>query len=270
MKRYRTLAVDFDTRANILNFEIKPEWEESVKQQHAQNKVSVMDGLVAEFGVHNKELKIQNFIEIGPAPFSILAFHNRFMRQIRYSFVIGGYYPALTGATTLTERILNHLILALREDFKHTPEYKDVYKNKSFTNWDDLIKVLVAWNVLLPETLVHLKKLQTLRHQFAAHFNPLTDTDDRRLALEAVVEIQGFINIQFGFYGLQPWFIPGTKGAFFLKKEFESQPFIKKVYLPNCVLVGPRYKFGDDWGVIDDDYENREISDEEFAALLPQ
>ena len=63
-------------------------------------------------------------------------------------------YPALTGACALGERILNYLILNLRDDFHSTPEYKQVYRKDSFDQWDAPINALASWGVLLPEVAV--------------------------------------------------------------------------------------------------------------------
>ena len=58
----------------------------------------------------------------------------------------------------------------------------------------------------------------------------------------------------------------------FLKKSVENDPFIRTVYIPNCVLVRPYHKLersSSGWIVHDDfAYEEREISDEEFARLF--
>ena len=78
--------------------------------------------------------------------------------------------------------------------------------------------------------------------------------------------------MQFGAAGRHPWFIPGIPGASYLTKEAESIPFISKVYIPSCVLVGPKHTIefvGTQMRVRDDnDYEEREISDDEFRRLL--
>lgn len=271
MKRYRTTIFTFDSRVNIINNEINDEWDELVKTQWKENREKVRTSFKNEFGTDNYEQKEKNLVDIGAAFPSIISFHNKFLNQIRNSFVIGSYYPALTGITTLTERILNHLIFALMNDFKATPEFKEVYNQKSFTDWDKMLRILISWNVMLPETLKHIQRLKILRHQYAAHFNAKTDTDDRELALEAITLFQEFIKIQFGAFGTQPWFIEGTKGAFFIKKEFESNPFVKRIYLPNCLPVGPKYKFQNSpQGLIleDEEYPNIEITDDEYKKLI--
>src|SRR2546428_7716153 len=110
MKRYRVLSFDFDARATTLNQERQPDWEPHVQELWRNNQAQMHQELVDEFGSIAAPAKLQNFKDLGPAPFSIIAFHNRFFRQVRSSFVIGGYYPALTGACSLGERILNQLI----------------------------------------------------------------------------------------------------------------------------------------------------------------
>src|ERR1035441_1487333 len=120
MKRYRVTQIEFDARANLLNLVIQDEWEPIVKQGHHATKLGIIEGLKTEFGQNQFSLKLTNFIDLGPAPFSIVSFHNNFAHQARIAFVMGSYYPALTAACSLGERILNHLIRRLREDFRTT------------------------------------------------------------------------------------------------------------------------------------------------------
>jgi hypothetical protein len=136
MKRYRTLPFfDFDTRANTLSVPIRDEWEDDVKRQYSENSKKVIESLISEFGELDKDGKLENFMALNAKPFSIVAFHNRFFDQIRRSFVMGSYYPALTGACALGGRILNYLLLLLRNDYKLTSEYKKVYGKESFDDW---------------------------------------------------------------------------------------------------------------------------------------
>jgi hypothetical protein len=134
MKRYRVLSYDFDARATTLKTEIRDDWEDKIKEQWKANKKSIKEGLIAEYGAVGAFDKIDNFVDLDASPISIIAFHNKFLRQIRSAYVIGSYYAALTGACALGERILNHLILRLRDSFKGTDEYKSVYRKDSFDN----------------------------------------------------------------------------------------------------------------------------------------
>ena len=152
MKRYRIFPFfDFDTRARNLLDPINEEWDEKVKAQHRVARENTLKSLQHEFGAHNAEQKVQNFIDLGSKPFSVIAFHNLFFAQARNAFISEAYYPALAGVCALGERILNHLVLGLRDAHKASPEYKKIYRKDSFDDWGLAIDVLLAWEVLLPE-----------------------------------------------------------------------------------------------------------------------
>lgn len=269
MKRYRPISFDFDFRANLLSLEIRQEWEQKIKDFHLKNKQYVINELVKEFGEYSADMKRQNFLDIESKPSSIISFHNRFFHQIRNAFVIGCYYPALTGTCALGERILNHLILKLRNYYKSTIEYKKVYRKKSFDNWDLAIDVLEKWDILLPKVIKSFRELKEIRNK-NIHFDYSTDYNDRLFSLQGIKKMNVIISEQFPAFGIQPWFIPNTKGCVYIKKSYEKNPFIKEIYLPNCVLVGPNHKLefkNNKFEVIDEEYEKREISDEEFVSL---
>ena len=270
MKRYRIGAFDFDSRPLVLGMEIKDEWDEPVKAQNRANRERVREEYLCEYGPRWGEQKLKNILDLKSKPLSILAFHNSFMEQVRDAFIIGAYYPALVAACALGERILNHLVLLLRADFSDTPEYKRVYGKESFDNWAVPVSVLDAWGVLLPEASAAFQALEAVRHR-AVHFDPATDREDRPLALEAIGHLNRIVSVQFGAFGTQPWFMTNVPGEVYIRKSAEAQPFVRRVYLPNCVLVGPLHRIGGSGArfEVEDahDYEIRDISDEEFIQL---
>jgi len=241
MKRYRVLSFDFDTRVYTLTQEIRDYWEDQVKTQHRQNKDTVEKSLVFSYGTQAQDVKRQDFIELGDKPLSVLAFYNRLFDQVRTSFIMGAYYPALTGACALGERILNHLILILRDDYRHTSEYKMVSRKESFDDWNVAIDTLESWKVLLPDVAKLFRDLRNMCNK-AIHFWPEIDHNDRVLALEAIWCLREIIRSQFSVFGPQPWFITNIPGEIYIKKSWESEPFIRRVYLPNCLAVGPKHK----------------------------
>lgn len=267
MKRYRILGWDFDTRVHSLK-DADESWEESVKRLHIQNKENVLAGLKSQYGEDQFEMKLKNFKDLDVLPFSVVAYHNKFLRQSRNAFMVGSYYPALTGVCALGERVLNHLILKLRDYFKHTPEYQKVYNKDSFDRWDRAIDVLSKWDVLLPEVATAYLSLGQLRNR-SIHFNPITDTNDRELALEAITLFQEIVNKQFSAFGKLPWFITSIPGEVYIKKSWEGKPFIKEVYLSNCVQLGPKHKIVSVIPLKIEDffYEERDIDDEEYSRL---
>lgn len=270
MKRRRVINVDFDSRPVILSTDIEDDWEEHVKENWRENKAKVREGLAYEFGPHEAETKERNLVGIGPKPFSVLAFHNKFLDQIRKAFIVGGYYPALVSACALGERILNHLVLALRDDFTATEAYKRVHGKDSFDNWDVPIEVLAGWGVLLPKAESSFRELRDVRNR-ALHFDPLVDRDDRDRALEAICLLQDIVLAQFPGVGEQPWFLRGVPGESYLKKEWEADPFVRHIYLPNSLPVGPYHRVVSvrpEFRISDDyDYPDKEISDDEFREL---
>ena len=270
MKRYRTTRFDFDFRVHHLNAKIKETWQPEVKELHRKNQKNIKKGLIYKYGEYEKDSKLKNFIDLGESPLSIIAFHNKFFYQIRSSFIISAYYPALTGTCALGERILNHLILRLKDYHKSSSSYKKIYNKKSFNDWGLAIEILDEWKVFLSDVIQNYKKLAKIRNR-SIHFNPETDHCDRELSLEAILLMVAIIKAQFSAFGSQPWFIQNTRGVCFIKKEYEINPFIKEIYLPSCDLVGPFHLIEniDNKFVIKDDhdYEQKEITDEEFVDL---
>lgn len=272
MKRYRVSTLDFDTRANMLAIAIQDGWEAHIKELHRRNKEQIIAGLKAEFGEYGFAMKHQNFLDLGPKPLSVLAFHNLFSEQVRTAFVMGAYYPALVGACSLGERILNYLVLSLRDDFRTSHGYRRVARRDSFANWAVPLEVLSEWNVLRPEVVELFRQLQTLRNR-AIHFEPATDFNDRPLSLTAIRTLTRIIELQFGSFGPLPWFIPDTRGAAYISKSAEADPFVRRVYIPNCDYVGPwhqpQYFHEGRVHILDEyPYEDREVTDDEFREML--
>lgn len=271
MKRYRVITQDFDTRGRILAIVIEDWWEEDVKTLWQRNREQLVQELASEFGPLYLQQKLQNLIDLDAAPFSIVAFHNRFLRQARNAFISGAYYPALTAACALGERILNQLVLTLRDHFRSTPEYKKVYGKESFDRWESVIDVLQAWSVLRPEVPERFRELAKIRNR-SIHYTPALEHSDRDSALNALKLLQTIIDEQFGSFGMHPWFIRDAKGVAFLRSGCESEPFIREIYLPNCVLVGPHHRLerdGANWKVIDTyPYEDRTLTDDEFVEMF--
>ena len=126
-----------------------------------------------------------------------------------------------------------------------------------------------TWNILLPDVATKFEDLKKIRNK-AIHFRPETDHNDRELALEAINILRDIISGQFSGWGTHPWFfvVPGEN---YIKKEWESNPFIKKIYLDNCALVGPYHiveSIMPQWVIKDNyKYEDKEITDIEFRTL---
>jgi hypothetical protein len=273
MRRYRIFLFDWDSTGDLLNLEINEDWDEVVKVNHRNNREQMIERLTRQYGDSDIETKLENLQAIGGQAFSVIAYHNKFYKQAREAFIMGAYYPALTAACALGERILNHLILGLRDNYKGKPGYKEFAKVKSSSNWRRMIPTLEEWGVLLPSVVTEFRALLELR-QRAIHFNPETVERDREMAMEALKHLDEIIAVQFGAFRLQPWFIPDARGVQFIRKDWETNPFVKLIYLPVSLLVGPdhRIEIKDDvWTIYDEDeYEDKSVSDEEYIRLYEE
>lgn len=271
MRRYRVTNFELDARATILTLEIGADWAPEVKTQFENSKQAVREGFLHEYGVSRSVEKLRNVVDLGAAPLSIIAYHNRFLAQVRASFVACAYYPALTGSCALGERLLNHLVIDLRGFFRSSPEYRKVYRKSSFDNWDLAISALEAWKILVREVPTLFRTLSELRNR-SVHFTPGLEAEDRAQALSAIRTLSEIIQRQFGSFGTHPWFIPDIPGAAFISKAWEDKPFIRTVYIPNCVPVSPFHKMEHTpagWRVIEPrEVPDRDVSDDEFRELL--
>lgn len=262
--------MQFDSRAIILDAKIKDSWIPRVKKQWIENKKRAEEEMKLQYGYLGFDIKLRNIKDLGAAPFSIIAFHNKFLHQSRESFIIGAYYPSLTGACSLGERILNHLMLRLRKYYISTKEYKKIYNKKSFDNWTSVIKILKSWGIFSTEVETEYLELKRIRDD-AIHFRIETDKNDRGHALEAIKKISKIVSLQFGAINKR-WMIPSTPGISFVRKDIENEPFVKEIVLPNCRLVGPLHTLdykNNKWLVIDKTrYPKKDISDEEFSRMF--
>jgi hypothetical protein len=269
MKRYRVLTIDFDARPNVLAVEVKDEWEPKIKALWLHNQETIRAEFEGSFGTAGR---LDNYLAIGASPLSVIAFHNHFLREVRHAFLIESYYPALTGICALGERVLNHLVLKLRDEFTESPEYKKVYRRESFDDWNLAISTLSAWHVLLPAAAQQFRRLLSIRNE-AVHFRPEIDHDARERALKAITLFQEIVTTQFGAFGTQPWYIPNDIGISFVRKRSERLPFVRRVVLPSCKLVGPQHELKSrptgGFDVVDEtDYPADDLSDDDFIKAF--
>ncbi|HMJ44461.1 MAG TPA: hypothetical protein VK522_19520 [Pseudolabrys sp.] len=268
VRRFHPFSFDFDSTPLSLA-EPKDEWEEQVKELHRENRAKQLKRLEDEYGKRHIESVINNAMELGSKSISLLAYHNQLHEQARRAFVAGNYYPALVAACALGERILNHLILDLRDSFKSSEHYKKVYRKDSFDDWPFVVSVLTDWNVLVDGVGAAFLALGELRNR-SIHFNPETYKSLREDALAALHRLNDIVAKQFGLFGGQPWYIEGTAGAQFIKRACEADPFVRTYLIPKSGFIGPLYgmEFRPEgyWMHLDyKDYGDVELTDEEFS-----
>lgn len=268
-RRYLPFAYDFDSTPMSLD-DPGEHWEEEVKALHIENRNKAIERLKAEYGERRHAQVIHDAKDLGSKAMSIVSHHNLMHEQARRAFVSGLYFPALVAACALGERILNHLILDLRDHYKSSPHYRRVYRSESFDDWRFAVRLLDDWGVLLPDVGPAFIELATLRNR-SVHFNPATYTATREDALSALKTIGRIIQLQFGAFGRQPWFIENTPGAQFIKRAYVEVPFVRAYIVPLSGFVGVEY--GMDltergWLHLDyDDYGPGDVDDAEYARL---
>ena len=266
-RRYSPYSFDFDSTPLNLN-EPAAHWDEQVKANHIANRAQTIERLKREYGDRNLDAVVQNVRDLGPKGMSLISYHNVMHQQARSAFVVGAYYPALVAACALGERILNHLILDLRDGFRASPHYRRVHKKSSFNDWGRLVEILSDWEVLLPDAAENCLKLETLRNR-SVHFNQETYLTLREDALSALTLLGKIIAKQFGYFGMQPWFLEGTPGAQFIKRDYETHAFVRTYLIPVSAYVGVNYgmELGErGWVHLDyADYGDGELGDNEFA-----
>lgn len=227
--------------------------------------------LIHQFGADSYEQKIQNFIDLGSEPWSVVALHNVYLAQVRAAFLGMSYYSALLGACGLGERILNQLVLTLRSDYADHDATKQVADKQSFDNWTVCIKALQGWSVFTDEIAADFTTLMRRRHG-AVHYRSELDSGDARCAaLEAVRLLGQLIEAVFAPIGQRRYYFSGPIGRSYVRLGSEAEPFVKRFVLPTCVLVSPTFRFVPAAGrfdVYDDpNYGVGEppLSDEQFA-----
>ncbi len=270
MKRHRVFSFSFDSRPIFVAESFSSDSTVSGHPNGVGASDSTEQSIAAEFGTSNYEAKRKNFASIGALPFTIISFHTHFLVQARNAFVIGAYYPALTGACSLGERILNHLVLALRDDYSAHPATKRVERVASVSNWKAAIDALTGWEILLPDVRDAFLRLSKIRNR-SVHFTQSTDSNSREQALEALHLITTIVAKQFSAFGPEPWFIEGAVGESYIKRDWETNPFIRKVYLPCCKLVGPLHEI-QDMGpptlIVDaPEYPDIDLTDKQFLEV---
>jgi hypothetical protein len=271
MKRYRILAFEFDTRATVLSTEILESWADDVKQTWINNKEIIAKQLIEEYGQKDSNDVIKNFVELGPKPFSIISSYNLFHEHARHSFIVGAYYASVTAVCALGERMLNYLVINLRDEFKEFEVHSDIRTHKSLSNWKIMNEALLLWNIFDVNVFNEFNELLKIRNR-VIHYNKNIEEDLKGIALRSLKIMANIITMQYSSYRNEKYFIQEMFAETYLKKEYEAHPFVKLIYVPNSLKVSPFHfvtsvkngYFEIDHGI---EIEDKDVSDIEFINL---
>ena len=258
MKRYRWLSFFIDTERNIVR---QPPYSSDPMA------VSGAVGSVAErHGLRNIQAKYSRWLELSPPGLCVPVAYHELLLEVEAAYVHGDCYPALTAACCLGERVLNQLLLDVRDDFRSSPRYKEVYDKASFQNWELAIGILVEWGVLKHKVAAKFRELLELRNP-VVHFGSVAD----RVA-QGKTAVQLLYDATAALFGTVSGNFFVCQGEVFVVRDRQDEALVRRLILPHCHLVGYQHRIeGTPPQLIDDGaYEAGEITDDEFCARREQ
>jgi hypothetical protein len=271
MKRYRVIPGYWDGRSILLrSFKGKLPDPGSPNESAVRRILTELHG---QFGANDFPEKLDRYLELAEPPMSIVNEHNRLLSDCRNAYVAGFFYSALVGACALGERVLNSIILSVRDSFKSTPQYKKVYKKKSFDDWAVPIQVLEAWKIFDSTLAAEFYDLRDLRNE-SIHYNKDLQANLKSDSLKALQQVSKAMGSLFSAHGKSPFLHFGNAFTI-IKKAEENHPIVKAFYIPNCIHVGPKHLINNmnlvPWGFEDmSEHSDIEISDDEYMELYEQ
>jgi hypothetical protein len=257
--RYRWLEFFVDgRRAKLLADGVGPEAREQERQQRRT-------WIAREYGERDVEEKFARWLGLEPPSLCIPGEYLELLHEVEDAYVRGASYPAWIGACCLAERILNDLILGVRSEFIGSPpRYKEVAGKESFDNWERVISILREWGIVDHGLATHFGELLKLRHIGGVHYGDVRERAER--AKKAIAELYAIVSRRFGI-NTAPYLV--CHGEIYVKKSFESDPFVKAFILPNCRRLSYVHRVQGQFPELEivDDFpaEIGELTDEEFC-----
>jgi hypothetical protein len=259
MKRYRLREFALDATQNIFNM---PNNTPMIEKQKQETKKY----LVSRFGEMDFDNKFKRYMEIKKPILGIVEEYWYLLNEIVDAYVSGYFYPALTGACCLGERIFNVMILKLRPYYKSNKFYKDIYNKNSFNDWKRAIDILKDWQVIDNKVENVYRSLGEIRHESVHYHNK--EQDLRKITIDAINNINFIADRIFGILNRKDILLLfDVPGEIYIRKEAEKIPAVREFYIPSAFLVGYKHITTDSQKIIDEKYVDREISDEQFVNL---
>ncbi len=228
MKRYRWTTFFIDAERNT----VRRPWGAS----NAQIVSGAVGGVAHRHGLFDIQRKYSRWLHLSPPALCVPVEWHKLLLEAEAAYVNGDYYPTLTSACCLGERVLNHLIIKLRSHFTSSPRYKEIARKDSFQDWKKLISILKEWKVIDDDLSSHFMQLLDLRNP-AVHFGTLQDRMQK--ANTAVQEVYAVTSEMFG---LKSGHFFDCDGELYVKHKRIDEPLIREFIIPHCNLVGYKHK----------------------------
>jgi hypothetical protein len=223
---YRVMAFALDTTVNIFK-------QEGLIAQ----KSEIEKSLRAEWGELDFASKLKRFVQLDLSFLGIPEEYYNLLRPVVASYCCGYFYPAMTSAGALGERILNRLIIKLRGHFKSSKHYKKIWNKDSFDQWDLPISILTDWGIISAEVKSVFQRLQKYRNE-SIHYSEGYDFESN--SHDAVKALADIINGQFNYMNRKDLFwVFDMPGEIWVRSAVVNDPFIKEFVLPHCLQLTP-------------------------------
>lgn len=223
-RMYRVFGFALDTRVAIFS---------QVGLEYAKKQLAA--GLRDQWGHRNFEEKLARFTKLNLSFVGVPDEYYGLLSEIVDVYCCGHFYPAMTAAGALGERILNRLLIKTRDHFKNTKHYKDVYRKQSFDNWDKPIFILKEWGIISSEVAEAFEKLKVYRND-SIHYNEGYAFEEN--THHAITELTKIIDLQFNYINRTDLFwVFDVPGEIWLKSAQQANPFVKEFVLPHCAWL---------------------------------
>ncbi len=251
---YKVLNFSFDARVNNLR--------EHIPDKH---KETLLNDFKSQWGERDFNIKIERYIKLDLAYIGISEEYYDLLQPVISSYCCGYFYPAMTSAGALGERILNRLILNLRDYYKSSKHYKKIYRKDSFDQWEYPIEVLKDWDVITEDVANLFLKLKQYRND-SIHYNEGYNFEKN--SHDAIKTLANIIDLQFNYIKRRDLFWSfDVPGEILLRTEKVNVPFVKEFVLPHCALIGPYCEPTATPPVKTKEYPLKPFSDKEFIEL---
>ena len=181
----RITSFVLDTRVNSLKQDLPSEVQENMVRHFK-----------AEWGELDFNSKLDRFKKLDLAFLGIPEEYYELLMSVVSSYCCGYFYPAMTGAGSLGERILNRLIIKTRGHFKSSKHYKKIWNKQSFDQWDFPVSVLKEWSIISDEVANSFLELKTYRNDSIHYNDGYNFESNSHNAIKALADI---INNQFNY-----------------------------------------------------------------------